>query len=85
MKKYEENKPADGSPSGSQSSLVGVIHKFPQSAGFSMYSHDTSAGMGRSLWCRIPFLMKKYRYLWQNLDVGGLIDIGTDGDPTAAD
>jgi hypothetical protein len=46
MKKYEEQKPADGSPSGRQSSLVGMTHQFPQSVSFSVYPPDTSAGFG---------------------------------------
>ena len=50
-----------------------------------MYSYDTSAGMGRSLWCRTPSLIEKYRYFWQNLYVGRLIDLGPDRDPAAED
>jgi hypothetical protein len=86
VKKYEENKPADGSPSGRQSSLVGVIHQFPQSVGFSVFSRDKSAAMGRLLWCLIPSLIKKNIGIFlQNLYVGGLIDLVPDGDPAAED
>jgi hypothetical protein len=46
MKKYEEQNPAYCNPSGWQSSLISVVHQLPQSVSFSVYSIDTSAGLG---------------------------------------
>jgi hypothetical protein len=73
VKKYEKQKPADGSPSVRQSSVIAGAHNFPQAASIDAVSPGAWVGTLADLWGGgFRPLWKEYRQFYQNLYGGGL-------------